>query len=266
MNRKKTSLRAGILIPATIGCLVAIGQFGHASDAHVGSMKADRILFLGNSLTYHPANSDLGWSGNWGMASSSEANDYAHRVVAAIAKLNGGTAPAMKAVNVYYYGRYEQNYAGFDVATKMADLLAWKPNIVVVQLGENVEGLTTRQKQTDFAKSFANLLTTFRNNNRPEIFVRNTWWPDTTKDAIMKQATEHVGGVWVNLGNLTSNPLNMATSMGIYANEAVAGHPSDHGMKAMADGLFIAMKAHGMPEPGTLTVRAGAGRFYMEWL
>ena len=31
-----------------------------------GTMKADRILFLGNSITYHPSLPSINWYGDWG--------------------------------------------------------------------------------------------------------------------------------------------------------------------------------------------------------
>jgi hypothetical protein len=253
------------LVSSAILTIVAFIAFGSASSAvelTVGSMATNRVLFLGNSLTYHPVNTDIGWYGDWGMASTSADKDYAHLVVSRIAGLNGGVSPEMKAVNVYQYGQYEQNYRNFNVATNMASLLAWNPDVLVVELGENVETLTTAEKQQDFAASFLNLLTTFKDKSHPTIFVRNTWWPDATKDAIMKHATEEVGGVWVDLGNLTLNPLNVATSMGIYTNEAVAAHPSNQGMQVMADGIFAAMKTHGVPEPNTLASLTIASLFF----
>jgi lysophospholipase L1-like esterase len=234
-------------------------QRSQAAEIRVGNMDADRILFLGNSITYHWPNADLGWSGSWGMASTSAEKDYAHRVVAAIGQIRGGALPAMKAVNVYDYGRYEANYAGFDAPTQMAALLAWKPDIVVVELGENMS--VAAGQEAAFYQSFANLLTTFKYNNHADIFVRNLWYPDAAKDALMKRATEDVGAVWVDLGDLESKFLNRAESQGVYTG-AVGSHPSDQGMQAIADGLVGAMKAHGVPEPGTLTALSGAGLLF----
>ncbi|MEI6540199.1 MAG: hypothetical protein WCO86_11845, partial [Planctomycetota bacterium] len=43
-----------------------------------GSLKADRILVLGNSLTLHGPKAEIGWAGNWGMAASAQDKDYVH--------------------------------------------------------------------------------------------------------------------------------------------------------------------------------------------
>lgn len=43
-----------------------------------------RILFWGASTTKHAPASNIGWYGNWGMAASSEENDYVHKLVSYI--------------------------------------------------------------------------------------------------------------------------------------------------------------------------------------
>ena len=55
-------------------------------------MQANSILFLGNSITLHPPEADLTpvWTGNWGMAASSQANDYVHLLAGAIDTQTGG--------------------------------------------------------------------------------------------------------------------------------------------------------------------------------
>nr|HPJ23025.1 hypothetical protein [Clostridia bacterium] len=37
-----------------------------------------RILFVGNSITWHPVKEEIGWLNEWGMAASSDDNDYVH--------------------------------------------------------------------------------------------------------------------------------------------------------------------------------------------
>ena len=34
-----------------------------------------RVMFLGNSITYHEPKEEIGWYGSWGMAASSKESD-----------------------------------------------------------------------------------------------------------------------------------------------------------------------------------------------
>ena len=47
----------------------------HAGDNHlarplIGGLQAERVLFLGNSITLHAPAPNIGWTGNWGMAAT----------------------------------------------------------------------------------------------------------------------------------------------------------------------------------------------------
>ena len=55
-----------------------------------GTLKADRILFLGNSLTLHGPKPEIEWTGNWGMAASAQDKDFVHLLTAAIDGRTGG--------------------------------------------------------------------------------------------------------------------------------------------------------------------------------
>lgn len=89
--------------------------------------RSERLLFIGNSITYHPAAVEQhNWHGAWGMAASSADRDYVHQVWAGIAARQG-SVPEMRIVS----------------AVQIADILAvgdaiaeYKPDVIVVQWGE----------------------------------------------------------------------------------------------------------------------------------
>lgn len=250
MQQTSVRKRFGLLMITVLACS---GVFGQSADAGVlvGTMNADRILFLGNSLTFCSPSPECGWFGNWGMAATTPENDYAHRVTTAIAAISGDKSPAMQAVNVVNYGGFEQNYAGYDVQTQLRTLLDWRPNILVVELGDNVTPSLTSQQAVDaFADSLDNLLDAFKANGNPRIFMTSTWWPNAATDDVLQNACSHAGGVFIDIGKIGQNPLNVAVSMGIYANTGVAAHPSEQGMQAIADAVTGAMVANAIPEPG----------------
>jgi lysophospholipase L1-like esterase len=232
----------------TFGLFVC-SQLAQAASIHVGDIEANRVLFLGNSLTYHPPKDTLDppWTGNWGMDASTADKDYAHLVTSDIAAVNGGRQPAMHADNIVYYGGWEQNYGpNYNAEIELRTLLDWQPDLLVVELGDNSSGsLTSEAAKTAFANSFGTVLTAFKNHSRPKIFVLSTFWPNATTDGLLRQECTKASGVFVDISDLYGNPLNQG---------GWGGHPSDAGMAAIADKVFDSMVAHSAPEPGSLVL------------
>lgn len=237
-------------VAVVLVCLFAYCPGVQADGIYVGDKKADTILFLGNSLTYHPYNADIGWTGDWGMAASAAENDYAHLVTKDIADRNHGNSPAMIATNIYLYGMFEQKYATYDVDSELESLIDWGANIVVVQLGDNSSASLTSQAAIDaYTASYGNLLTAFKNSSQhPELFILSTWWGDLTTDGIIRQACTDAGGTFVNIGGLYGKTANQG---------GWGGHPSDAGMAAIADTLLRAM----IPEPSSMVILGSAMLF-----
>jgi hypothetical protein len=234
-------------------CLGSLSSAGTAASIRLGHMEADRILFFGNSITYHPPKPEIDWTGAWGMAASDASHDYVHLLTGDIAAAAGATPETMATYNL----DWEQNYSAYNYGvSSFQSQLALRPNIVVVAVGENVVSLATSQSQDSYAAAFRTLLTQFKNDGNPTIFVRSEFWADPTKDGIMKQVTESMGGIYVDLDNPGANPLYAASSElgNPWHATGFSSHPGDAGMQAVAESLFGSMVAHSAPEPGSLTL------------
>ena len=94
----------------------------------------------------------------------------------------------------------------------------------------------------EFKAAMVRLLTALKKNGNPTILVRSCFWPDKTKDEIMKQACSEVGGVYVDISELSKDGLNYAHAERTFANNAVGIHPGDKGMEAIAIALLDAIK------------------------
>ena len=104
------------LIP--YGCTkFRISMFPVTAEPEVRPSAIRRILFLGNSITLHGPKPDIGWTGNWGMAASSEDKDYVHLVTSALAQHTGSTPQIM----VRNIADFERGYATYDVEGQMKD-------------------------------------------------------------------------------------------------------------------------------------------------
>ena len=101
MTFERTLRRPCIRVITVVVCLCVFVRFGRAEDIRLGNMKANRILFFGNSITLSPtAVSGTPWQGGWGLAASSADKDYVHLVTSSIAQAAGGTPQIMATYNV----------------------------------------------------------------------------------------------------------------------------------------------------------------------
>jgi hypothetical protein len=258
-------LRFSLSCAAAFACLLAMAASASAADHYLGNMKADSILFLGNSITLHPPRDDSGvyWPNNWGMAASSADKDYVHLLANSIDHATGGNLlihptdrPAKigdpivvgdaNVVNIADI--FERNYPSYS-ASKLQYQINAKPNIVVLQFGENMGGLSDANVPT-FTNSLRTLLTDLRTNGNPNIFVTGfILGGNSDIDNIKKAlcAEDPVHRVFVDM---TGVP---------HAGSGLYGHPDDIGMQNIAGRLYSAMVAHGVPEPSAVAMLVSGG-------
>lgn len=203
--------------------------------------KAERVLFVGNSITLHGPAPKIGWTGNWGMAASAVEKDYVHLVVESLTKLRGHK-PEFLVTNV---ADFERKYDGFDLATKLKDQVAFKADTVVVAIGENVPALKSDEAKAKFKESVVKLLALLKGEGKTALYVRSCFWADAAKDVVLKEACTTAGGVFVDISTLAKDEANYARSERKIEHEGVARHPGDRGMKAIADAILAAITKTG---------------------
>ncbi len=214
-----------------------ISMFPVTAEPEVQPSAIHRILFLGNSITLHGPKPDIGWTGNWGMAASSEDKDYVHLVTSALAR-HTGSAPEILVKNI---ADFERNYAMYDVDGQMKDCFAFDPDLVVLAIGENVSALDSAKAQAQFKTGVMNILRGVLAKRHPLVVVRSCFWADAAKDQALRQACEEAGGRFVNAGPLGQEAANAARSERSFTHDGVATHPGDQGMKALADAIVRAV-------------------------
>jgi len=223
-----------------LALMVGLGPMEVLGQHKIGTLTADRILFLGNSLTLHGPKAEIGWTGNWGMAASAQDRDYVHLLAAAISARTGGRlvveptpSDGTKSVeNVLNIANIlEREYATYE-ADKIRKQLDWKANIVVLQCGENVPPKGFDAKA--FHKSLQALLNDLKKSSDPQIFVTgNILWGNSGLDEIKRKVCDEdpAHRTFVDISVYQSDiPVN-----------GPVGHPSDAGMKLIADTLFAAI-------------------------
>jgi lysophospholipase L1-like esterase len=197
-----------------------------------------KILFVGNSITKHGPKADIDWQGNWGMAATSEDKDYVHVVTKSLTARQG-IEPAIMVKNV---ADFERNHVGYDIAGKFADAAAFKADLVILCIGENVATLKTPEAQAKYQEQVTALLKTLKSNPKATIIVRSSFWANEAKDSAMRKACAAVGGTFVDISTLSKDEQNYARSERPYKHAGVANHPGDRGMAAIAEAIVKAVK------------------------
>lgn len=221
---------------AVVALMLACPLAVEAADPPT-TQAAQRLLFLGNSITRHGPKPDIGWTGNWGMAASAIEKDYVHVLASALAE-RSKSAPQVMVENI---ADFERKPEGFDYKARLEKPLAFKANVIVVAIGENVGALRTAEAKAAFQEHFRKLLAALQVSDRPAIFVRSCFWPDAAKDQILKQVATEAGATFVDISALGKEPANKASAERKIDHAGVAAHPGDKGMKAIAELLLKAM-------------------------
>jgi len=251
----------GPLVLAVCACVGSQAGDAPAASARLGHMKADRVLFLGNSITAVPQRHEAVW---WGLSASTVASDYAHLLASAIGAQTGRrltmlptTAPKThpdgsvdpcdsNVINIADV--FERAYASY-AAAKIPKQLAWKADIVILQFGENIPPATF--KADTFMQGLRRLVADIKASGNPHIFMAGYILGSNPAVDGMKRTVceeDRAQRAFVDLSSVAKDPSNM----GDY------GHPNDKGMALIAEALFKAILAHSAtaaePEDG---VRGG---------
>ena len=215
-----------------------------------------KILYLGNSITLHGINHDIGWHWEWGMAASAEEKDYVHCLNRMIEEKEQ-VSVEYKVRNIADFEREPETYD----LENLAELRDWSPDVLILRICEN----TPEEKVDAFGTAFLKLIRYFQIPDI-RIYAVGPFWKHDRKEAYIRQAGEMLGVTYVSLEHLHSQEYQ---AIGLFEHPGVAGHPSDKGMQAIADAIFDAMKKTKLsawfypfvkPEPSSTRYRVQVGQ------
>ncbi len=205
-----------------------------ASAAPAGPLK---VLVLGNSITRHGPKPDIGWTGNWGMAASAEDKDFSHLLAAGLGR-STGRKPELMVKNI---ADFERGFAAYKAEEGLKEAVAFKAEIVVLAIGENVPQLGSPEKQAQFKAALAGVLRVLKSGSPSKVVVRSSFWANEVKDRILKEAAADAGAVFVDISGLDKVEANYARAERPFKHEGVARHPGDKGMQEIADAILKAL-------------------------
>lgn len=205
--------------------LTACGGGGSSSSsASTAPAEPDSLIAIGNSITFYTPNPSLGWTGSWGLASSTQAKDYVHLV---------GSARGLGAT-VFNVAPLERDASRVDLIQASTSTIDSRTD-VIVEIGENAPS----GGSADFTTSYGQLLDAVVAQHPHALFCLSDYWADPPKDAMKQEACKAHGGTFVDVGGIYYAHMD-AIPTG--ENPAISDHPHDLSMAAMARTILTAMK------------------------
>lgn len=198
-----------------------------------------RYFALGNSLTLHGCCEY--WWNNIGMAATVPEKDYVSLVSAYLKQTCGETQTER-----YNFADWERAEDRDPMLGVLEPFLAKTPDLITVQLGENVPG----GLQASMEKDYCSLLRFLRTRApQAKVIVIGDFW-DETRDRIRSTAAKNTGCSFVDLTPFRGDPKYLCgTGTTVYdadggahtvEHPGVAAHPGDVGMAAIADAVIQA--------------------------
>lgn len=191
-------------------------------------------LALGNSITKHEVCSY--WWGDWGMSASAPEYDYAHQTAAGLEQLYGPVTYQIVNFSIWEL----QSYDRAESLMTLENYLDEDLDLITLQLGENCYDMTT------FRDDYIELVT-YLQNKVPgvHVMILGDVWDYPPRDSLKLDVCATMGIPYADMTGMRDNPLyqcGLGTMVWgsdgqqhMIEHAGAAKHPSDAGMKYMAD-------------------------------
>jgi len=219
-----------ILVTLLLASINAYGKENESTDAGV----VKRVLIIGNSIVKHKPAPAIGWKGNWGMAASVKDSDFVHILIHKIKNENKNCR--IKFMNVAVF---ERAYTIYNL-DEFKTLKKFMPDLIVIKISENVVDSTSLKN--DFLGSYKKLIQFLDPNKKAIKIIVDGFWNKPQVNKIVKQVATDGKYDFVSISDLSKDETNMAK--GNFDNPGVAMHPSDKGMRLIANTIWCTLKKY----------------------
>lgn len=184
----------------------------------------ERVLVIGNSITHHAPAPELGWHGDWGMAATTEENDWVHRVLAEMTEGAQLTLVHCTAPNL----RAQAN----DLAARVAEA---RPTLLVIQVGDNM---------SPEAASTSTLYEPIRHiaeATTGRVLVIGVWGADDIRNTLIAAAAHDARATFVPIHDIRE--MDGGQAWDDFGDGPVGWHPSDLGMAMIAERVIAVIES-----------------------
>ena len=187
-----------------------------------------RVLFIGNSITWHAPRPQIGWSGDWGMAASAEEKDYVHRLMAALTARYGTLD-----YGIAQLAEWECTYpdGGHLLAEQFEEARAFCPDLVILRIGENIP-----KNSAPGCRAYFEEMLDFLVPVGADVVVTDSFWRNDARDRMLCELAADRGYAFCRISDLEADERTMAK--GLFEHRGVSIHPGDLGMERIADRLI----------------------------
>ena len=193
-----------------------------------------RILITGNSITRHAPSASLGWNGNYGMAASSESNDFVHILISKVREIHPNAVFC-----IVQAAQWERGYNDDGIYNNYATAPDFRPDVVIYRLGENVKDEYLAENDLLPAINGYLRFLTAQSDDVKYVFTTN-FWKDDAVDSATRAAAAAKGVEAIEIGHLGAD--DMYKAKGLFSHSGVANHPGDAGMQAIADAIWTQLE------------------------
>lgn len=187
-----------------------------------------KILVVGNSITRHGPNKEIGWERDWGMAASEPEKDYVHLLYAMLTETGKDVF-----MRISQCADWEVNFRKEDSLDKYQEDREFQADIVVFRLGENVAE-ADRPYFKEPLKQFIEYICP-----TGKVVYTTCFWENPIIDQAIQAVALERGEICIN-GCFSKEEKNMA--LGQFTHGGVAMHPSDAGMEEIAKAIFMVLQ------------------------
>jgi hypothetical protein len=193
-------------------------SFLGAEDAPV------KILIVGNSITRHGPNAEIGWPCDWGMAASSVEKDYVHRLFALLTESGKNVH-----IRVRQASHWERNYKDAACLADYEEDRAFQPDILIFRLGENAV-VEDKNCFRDAIRAFVKFLS----GENTRVIFTTCFWDNPKQDDPIRAVAEEMHCPCADIAGRERSMM----ALGLFEHSGVAVHPSDEGMEMIARKIF----------------------------
>ncbi len=194
----------------------------------------DRILFMGNSITWHPKKTSVDWQNDWGMAATARDSDYVHKTISLLSAQGVNLEPGIgKGFCSECQGLIEQHI------THLQEIKNFNPKYAVIQLAEHSSDEDIQNGR--LKNQYERLLAALDSAGVSKVFCIGCWgndsaWTNSRNREIKAALMNYPLAVFVDIQAAAANSQNYGDILH-FSDPGVLWHPGNSGMRAIAQSL-----------------------------